>query len=830
MIPPRGEGPGRLLLVDGHHLAYRNFFAMNLTTSRGEPVGMVYGFARSLLKALREDGGRVVVVFDARAPSFRHEAYKAYKAGRAPTPEDFGRQLEMTKRLVDLLGFVRLEAPGYEADDVLGTLARKAEERGLEVVILTGDRDLFQLVSDRVSVLLPDGTRLTPKEVKERYGVSPENWVAFRALAGDPSDNIPGVKGIGPKTAAQLLEKWGSLENILNHLDQIQPPSLRKKLEEGLDDLRLSFGLARIRTDLPLEGDLDAFSPRLPDREGLKAFLENLEFGSLLHEFGLLEGIQPKEEAPWPPPRGAFLGFLLSRKEPMWAELLGLAAVQEGRVYRAPSPLEGLQSLPEIRGLLAKDLAVLALREGMEVVPSDDPLLLAYLLDPANTSPEGVARRYGGEFTEDPAERALLAERLYQTLFPRLSEELLWLYREVERPLSRVLAHMEARGVRLDISLLHALSREVQGEMDRLEAEIFRLAGHPFNLNSRDQLERVLFDELALPPVGRTEKTGKRSTAQGVLEMLRPAHPIVERILQYRELSKLKTTYIDPLPRLIHPKTGRLHTRFNQTATATGRLSSSDPNLQNIPVRTPLGQRVREAFVAEKGHLLLVADYSQIELRVLAHLSGDENLRRAFLEDQDIHTATAAWIFGVGPQEVEPGTRRVAKTVNFGVLYGMSAHRLSQELGIPYREAEGFIQRYFQGFPKVREWIQKTLEEGRERGYVQTLFGRRRYVPDLTSRVKSVREAAERMAFNMPVQGTAADLMKMAMVRLFPKIQPLGIHLLLQVHDELVLEVPKALAEEARALVKETLETVYPLAVPLKVEVALGENWREAKA
>ncbi|MEJ5336252.1 MAG: DNA polymerase I [Thermus sp.] len=828
---PLFEPKGRVLLVDGHHLAYRTFFALKgLTTSRGEPVQAVYGFAKSLLKALKEDGEVAIVVFDAKAPSFRHEAYEAYKAGRAPTPEDFPRQLALIKELVDLLGLVRLEVPGFEADDVLATLAKKAEREGYEVRILSADRDLYQLLSDRIHLLHPEGEVLTPRWLQERYGLSPERWVEYRALVGDPSDNLPGVPGIGEKTALKLLKEWDSLEAILKNLDQVKPERVREAIRNNLDKLQMSLELSRLRTDLPLEVD---FAKRWePDWEGLKVFLERLEFGSLLHEFGLLEAPKEAEEAPWPPPGGAFLGFLLSRPEPMWAELLALAGAKEGRVHRAEDPVGALKDLKEIRGLLAKDLSVLALREGLEIPPGDDPMLLAYLLDPGNTNPEGVARRYGGEWKEDAAARALLSERLWQALYPRVAEEerLLWLYREVERPLAQVLAHMEATGVRLDVPYLEALSQEVAFELERLEAEVHRLAGHPFNLNSRDQLERVLFDELGLPPIGKTEKTGKRSTSAAVLELLREAHPIVGRILEYRELMKLKSTYIDPLPRLVHPKTGRLHTRFNQTATATGRLSSSDPNLQNIPVRTPLGQRIRKAFIAEEGHLLVALDYSQIELRVLAHLSGDENLIRVFREGKDIHTETAAWMFGVPPEGVDGAMRRAAKTVNFGVLYGMSAHRLSQELSIPYEEAAAFIERYFQSFPKVRAWIAKTLEEGRKKGYVETLFGRRRYVPDLNARVKSVREAAERMAFNMPVQGTAADLMKLAMVKLFPRLRPLGVRILLQVHDELVLEAPKARAEEAAQLAKETMEGAYPLSVPLEVEVGMGEDWLSAKA
>nr|1TAQ_A Chain A, Taq Dna Polymerase [Thermus aquaticus] len=826
---PLFEPKGRVLLVDGHHLAYRTFHALKgLTTSRGEPVQAVYGFAKSLLKALKEDGDAVIVVFDAKAPSFRHEAYGGYKAGRAPTPEDFPRQLALIKELVDLLGLARLEVPGYEADDVLASLAKKAEKEGYEVRILTADKDLYQLLSDRIHVLHPEGYLITPAWLWEKYGLRPDQWADYRALTGDESDNLPGVKGIGEKTARKLLEEWGSLEALLKNLDRLKP-AIREKILAHMDDLKLSWDLAKVRTDLPLE--VDFAKRREPDRERLRAFLERLEFGSLLHEFGLLESPKALEEAPWPPPEGAFVGFVLSRKEPMWADLLALAAARGGRVHRAPEPYKALRDLKEARGLLAKDLSVLALREGLGLPPGDDPMLLAYLLDPSNTTPEGVARRYGGEWTEEAGERAALSERLFANLWGRLEgeERLLWLYREVERPLSAVLAHMEATGVRLDVAYLRALSLEVAEEIARLEAEVFRLAGHPFNLNSRDQLERVLFDELGLPAIGKTEKTGKRSTSAAVLEALREAHPIVEKILQYRELTKLKSTYIDPLPDLIHPRTGRLHTRFNQTATATGRLCCCDPNLQNIPVRTPLGQRIRRGFIAEEGWLLVALDYSQIELRVLAHLSGDENLIRVFQEGRDIHTETASWMFGVPREAVDPLMRRAAKTINFGVLYGMSAHRLSQELAIPYEEAQAFIERYFQSFPKVRAWIEKTLEEGRRRGYVETLFGRRRYVPDLEARVKSVREAAERMAFNMPVQGTAADLMKLAMVKLFPRLEEMGARMLLQVHDELVLEAPKERAEAVARLAKEVMEGVYPLAVPLEVEVGIGEDWLSAK-
>ncbi|RDI95047.1 DNA polymerase I [Meiothermus sp. QL-1] len=828
-----GQGPQRVWLVDGHHLAYRSYFAFGkLTTSRGEPTQAIYGFLRSLLKLLREDGDCVVVVFDAPAKTFRHEAYQGYKAGRAPTPEDFPLQLERIKELVDLLGLRRFELGGYEADDVIGTLARRAEEAGYPVRILTGDRDSFQLLSPRVSVVLPEGRVMTPEAVVERYGVGVDQWVDFRALVGDASDNLPGARGIGEKTAARLLSAWGSLEGLWAHLAEL-PPKVKRSLEESRESVELSRRLARIQTDLPIEFDFSGCHRREPNWAALREVLERLEFGSILRELGLLAAPPQAEEASWPPPPGAFLGYTLDRPQPMWARLTGLAAAAGARVYRARPEVGELGRFPELRALLAKDLSALALREGLWVPPGDDPLLLAYLYDPSNTDPASTLRRYGvGDWGDDPAQRAQAAEALWAALWPRIEEDarLVWLYREIERPLGAVLARMEARGVQLDTAYLQALSEELSKEMGYLEAAVHRLAGRPFNLNSRDQLEVVLYDELGLRAPGRKTQTGKRSTAASALEELRGQHEIVERILAYRELAKLKNTYLDPLPRLIHPRTGRLHTRFIQTGTATGRLSSQDPNLQNIPVRTELGRRIRRAFVAAPGMRLIAADYSQIELRVLAHFSEDENLIRVFREGKDIHTQTAAWMFGVAPEAVTPEQRRAAKTINFGVLYGMSAHRLAGELSISHAEAEQFIARYFASYPRVRAWIEKTLAEARERGYVETLFGRRRYVPDLNAPVKSVREAAERMAFNMPIQGTATgDLMRLAMVRLAPRLEALGAHLILQVHDELLVEAPAERAEEVAGVVREVMEGAWSFAVPLEVGVGIGENWLEAK-
>jgi len=827
------EPPERNLiwLVDGHHLAYRSYFALGkLTTSRGEPTQAIFGFLRTLLKLLKEDGNCVIVVFDPPTKTFRHDAFEEYKAHRAATPDDFYPQLEKIKKLVDLLGLKRLEIPGYEADDVIGTLARKAELEGYPVRILTGDRDSFQLLSEAVQVMLPDGRLMTPQAVQEKYGVTAAQWVDYRALVGDSSDNLPGARGIGEKTAARLLQEWGSLDALYENLEAL-PPKLRAILERNRNNVQLSHTLSEIHTDLPIELDFRDCHRREPDRMALRQALERLEFGSILRELNLLAALPTAQEAAWPPPPDAFLGYTLDRPQPMWANWLGLAAFAEGKGYRGQPSLHELQKFPEIRSIAAKDLSVLALREGVWVPPGDDPLLLAYLYDPANTEAAGTLRRYGaGDWSDDPLERAQAAHTLWQTLQGRIEEnpKIEWLYQHLEKPLSAVLARMEARGISLDTEYLLQLSEELGKEISYLEAEIHRLAGHPFNVNSRDQLEVILYDELKLSP-GRKTQTGRRSTAASALEELQGQHEIIERILSYRELTKLKNTYLDPLPRLLHPKTGRLHTRFNQTGTATGRLSSVDPNLQNIPIRTKIGRRIRKAFRAAPGMKLVVADYSQIELRVLAHLSGDENLIKVFREGKDIHAQTAAWMFGLDLDQVGGEQRRAAKTINFGVLYGMSAHRLSNELSIPYAEAERFIERYFASYPRVRAWIEQVLADARQKGYVETMFGRRRFVADLDARIRSVREAAERMAFNMPVQGTAADLMKLAMVKLQPELEGLEAHLVLQVHDELLVEAPAHKAERVARVMREVMQNAWALEVPLEVGTGIGENWLEAK-
>ena len=822
----------RVVLIDGHHLAYRNYFALgDLATSRGEPVQAVYGFARTLFKLLREDGDCVVVVFDTAAPTFRQEQYADYKAHRIPSPDDFRHQLEQIRHLVDLLGLYRLELPGYEADDVIGSLALQAERENYEVRVVTGDRDAFQLLTQGVKVILPDGSEMTPGAVQERYGISVEQWVDFRALTGDPSDNIPGARGIGPKTAAKLLATWPTLAEIMAHREETKG-KVKESLYASEANIWLSQELSRIQTDLPVGIDFAACRNSPPRTAELKAFLEELEFGSLLRELDLLEP-ELINEAAWPPPAGAFWGWSADRVQPMWAHLTGLAAAWSEGVATGPAEPRALAGFGPISTMSTKDLCVLAGKEGIDLEPGDDPLLLAYLIDPNNNDPAAAVARYGGgNYGNTAPERALASKKLFEIISPRVEAEpkLSWLYHQLEQPLQGVLAQLELRGVRIDREYLQDLSIELAGQIETLEKTITDYAGHPFNLNSAQQLEQVLFDELQLTPGKKTQKTGRRSTSAATLEALREEHPVVAALLEYRELQKLKGTYLDPLPALIHPQTGRVHTRFHQTGTQTGRLSSSDPNLQNIPVRTELGRRVRRAFLAEPGFVLVAADYSQIELRILAHMSHDQNLIEVFQEGRDIHSETAARLFGPQAAGVKGAARRAAKTINFGILYGMSAHRLSNELGIAYADAQKFIEAYFASYPGVKLFSESVLNQARERGFVETLFGRRRYVPDLNSRNRAAREAAERMAFNMPLQGTAADLIKLAMCEAQSELAKLDGFLILQVHDELVAEVPAEQAPAAARVLARVMENIYPLEVPLAVEAGFGANWFDAKA
>lgn len=901
--------PDTLVLIDGHALAFRSYFALPpLSNSKGEATHAILGFLRQTLRLARQSSNQIIVMFDPPGGSFRHEQYGAYKSGRAQTPSDLPGQIRRLRALVDALGWPRLEELGYEADDVIGSVTRMAEGRGLQVRIVTSDRDAYQLLDDHVRVIANDFSLIGPQEVLDKYGVTVRQWVDYRALTGDASDNIPGARGIGPKTAARILQEYGTLDAALEaaRAGTLEPGGTREKLLASEQDVLFSRDLSRMVTDLPLTVELGV--RRGPgDPEQLMALLDELELVSLKREVLALgqkeadslaaaatasipapDAFTPPPTEPWRTPGpDVTWGYVLSREDDLTADLVA-AATFDGEVARVapteertppPGALPAAEApadpalLPEaprtkaeqkaaekaaravekasqrlaalypptvsdtefigqrtVRAAGAKALAAHLSVRGTVVEPGDDPLLVAYLLDPANTNMPTVTERYLRQsWPGDAATRAAITHRLMADLPPQLDEPRRKLYAEMELPLSAVLARMEVRGVRLDSAYLRGLSIATAERLATLEAEIHGHAGREFPIRSRDQLETVLYDELGLASGKKTKLTGKRSTAVSALEPLRDEHPIIPALLEYRELEKLRGTYLDPLPNLVNPQTGRLHTTFAQTAVATGRLSSLNPNLQNIPIRSELGREIRKGFVADDGFCLISADYSQIELRLLAHIAEDRLMQQAFQEGADIHRRTAAQVLGLDEATVTPNQRRAAKTVNFGVLYGMSAHRLSNDLAIPYAEAATFIEVYFSTYPGIRRYIDRTLEFGREHGYVETLYGRRRYVPELKAQNRTLREAGERLAYNMPIQGTAADIIKLAMVQLDRRLETLGARLLLQVHDELLIEAPGNRAGEVAQLTREVMEGAAQLSVPLAVEVGAGPNWYDTK-
>lgn len=841
--PSQQDGTGAVVLVDGHALAYRSYFAISvLTTSGGESVQAIFGFLRQLLRLLRGGEQQVIVVFDAPAKTFRHDQFDGYKAGRAKTPDDLPGQIDRIRGLVDLLGLQRFEMPGYEADDIIGTIALRAAKEGMEVRILTSDRDAYQLVGDHIKVINSAGDLLGPEEIFEKYGVTVGQWVDYRALTGDASDNIPGARGIGPKTAAKLLQEHGTLDAVLEaaRAGTLKPRGAQDKIAAAVDDVQFSREMSRMVTDLGVDVQLGTPRGRL-DLPALLTELRLLEFNSLVRDVLALSSetdapptpeAEVPEQAAWQTPAGDVTwGYRLSREDDLTADLQEVAT-WDGTVARPleePDPAEFV-GVREVRAVNAKALATHLMVRGVRVLPGDDAMLMAYLLDSSVTTPSLACDKHLGHTWPDAAAgRAVAGARLEEAVAAKWTGREQALYADIEKPLSAVLAEMEVRGVRIDVAYLRALSEATGGRLASLEAQIHELAGHEFAISSRDQLEKVLYDELGLASGKKTKLTGKRSTAVSALEPLREEHPIVPAILEYRELSKLRGTYLDPLPSLVNPATGRLHTTFSQVSVATGRLSSLNPNLQNIPIRSEVGRDIRRGFIADEGFCLVSADYSQLELRLLAHIADDPEMQRAFSEGADIHRRTAAQVLGVPEEGVQPQQRRAAKTVNFGVLYGMSAHRLSNDLKIPYAEAAGFIGRYFDAFPGIRAYIERTLDFCRKNGYVETLLGRRRYVPEINASNKNVREAAERVAYNMPIQGTAADIMKLAMVRLEPELDHLGARMLLQVHDELLVEAPEGVAPEVAELLAREMKDAYALKVPLGVEVGTGPNWLETK-
>ena len=882
----------RLFLIDGSSYIFRAFYAIgHLSNSRGLPTNAIFGFTQMLLKVLKDHKpDYLVVTLDSKAPTFRSEVYKDYKANRPAMPEGLTPQIPYIKRIIEGYRMATLEMEGYEADDLIGTVAKGVESEA-DVVVITGDKDILQLVSDRIEVLdTMKEKRFGVEEVIQRFGVHPAQVVEVMGLAGDAIDNIPGVPGIGEKTAIQLIKTFGSIENLLDHLDQIRQKKLKENLETYKEQARLSRQLATIHIDVPITFQLNDFAISPPDVKSLREIFKELEFNKLLKDLPVEKGLNENDYR-LITDQNAFLALLEELRKakffaidlettsrfPMWADLVGisLSCVPHQAYYiplahRHPEATVQLP-LPWVLGHLKPILEDREVKKVGQNIKYEwivlkrhdihlqgilcDTMIASYLLNPTkhNHNLGEIAREYldrnvtdykevvgtgAKEVTFDnielerardySCEDADVSLQLSQVLLPKLGEGgFKDLFEQVELPLAIVLAKMERNGVKINMDLLKEFSKEVEVQLQQKMDRIYALAGEVFNINSSQQLGKILFDKLKLPVIKKT-KTGY-STDVEVLTKLSLRHDLPLEILGYRNLSKLKSTYIDALPRLIHPKTGRVHTSYNQTVTATGRLSSSDPNLQNIPIRAEEGSRIRQAFIPEKGWGIVSADYSQIELRILAHLSQDKTLMEAFRKDEDIHARTASEIFGVPMEKVTPPMRREAKVINFGIIYGMSAYGLSQQLGSEPKIAQAYIDEYFNKYTGVQTYIGNGLKEAREKGYVTTLLHRRRYLPDIYSPTVAIRQATERMAINTPLQGTAADIIKVAMIHIQNRIEELGLStkMIMQVHDELVFEVPEEELQKTLPLIQNEMESVMDLSVPLIVSIHSGKNWAE---
>ncbi|HEY0552811.1 MAG TPA: DNA polymerase I [Thermoanaerobaculia bacterium] len=880
--PPTEPRP-RLFLIDGYSNIFRAFYAIrNLSNSRGEPTNAVYGFVQMLKKLLREEDPELIGVALEGGRTFRSDKFEDYKANRAPMPEDLQSQLPWIRKLLAAYRIPTLELAGFEADDVLGTLSCRAAEAGYQVVLVSADKDLMQLVEPRVSLYHTGRLKLYgPQEVAEDFGVPPEKVADVLALMGDSIDNIPGVPGIGEKGAKTLIQEYGSLEDLLARAGEVTRKAYREGLQQHAEQARLSKELSTIHTNLDVPFDPEALHRDPPDVEALRQVLTELEFFSLVEELGPAgstvadgEELPAAEEAVtaevWTDRAGRLVGgevyvAVLGEERP-----LGLAVAVAGAepVLYADFRRDGLRdaALASLRGWIADPKTRLSghnLKEVLRLCPDPacqsalfDAMLVSYLLKPSvhghsldELALERLSRKaltakdVGWDKGQEPAvgdsrlsayaaERVEIARRMAEAMRRELEAgSLARVYTEIESPLVPVLLRMEEAGILLDSSYLREMSAELGKEIATLETDIFTAAGETFNLNSPQQLGVILFEKMGLPAGKKTQKTKSYSTGAEILETLaKGGYPIAQLLRRYRELTKLKSTYIDALPELVGAD-GRVHTRYNQAVAATGRLSSTNPNLQNIPVRTELGQRIRRAFIAPPGHVLLVADYSQIELRILAHIADEKALIDAFAAGQDIHRATAAVVLGVAPELVNAEQRRAAKTINFGILYGMSAYGLSTELGISSKEAERFITAYMGQYPGVKRYMEETLESAEREGKVETLYGRVRWMPDIKSKNWNLRENARRMAINARIQGTAADILKLAMIAVDRRLrdeQP-GAHLLLTVHDELVLEVPDEQVEAVAAIVKAEMEGVADLKVPLVADAGWGRSWYEAK-
>jgi DNA polymerase-1 len=870
------EDPKRLFLLDGHSLSYRAFFALpaTLATSTGQVTNAVYGFTSMLIKLLAEERPDLIAVaFDIGAPTVRLEKYAEYKAGRPEAPDEFRQQLGLIVEVVETLAIPVIGVEGHEADDAIATLALEASSRGIDTVIVTADRDFFQLVRPGITVMfnvkgISDIRLYDVDAVTERFGLPPEKYLDYVALKGDPSDNIPGVPGVGEKTASKLVQEFGSIEELLRTTEELKG-KLKSSIEAAGDQLTLNKELARLKTDVELPVGPEDCVMGDWDTEAVRRLFTSLEFRTLFErledagrsvkpaidvaEFDLRE-TTPDE-----------IGELLRAEGPTAIRFEGDAGEVHGIAVSAGG---GRAAYAEVKDLSvvadaladpgarawahgAKDLETAVLEAGGVLGGiTFDTLLAGYLLDPATANyplaelcerylganplasvdQEVEGQLFGASWRATAAEAAAIA-LLAPVMQERIDRANLGaLLEDVEMPLSSVLARMQANGVALDVAYLEEMASGVRERMVALRDEIYREAEEEFNLNSPPQLRAILYDKLGLSSGKKTPK-GQRSTDASVLEKLRGANPIVEALLQWRELDKLNSTYLEALPREVDPRDGRIHTTFNQTGAATGRLSSSNPNLQNIPVRTELGRQIRRAFVpGASHHVLLCADYSQIELRILAHLSGDQGLVAAFASGVDIHTATAARVFGLPDDQVDPGLRSRAKMVNYGLAYGMNAFGLASRLDIAPDEAQEIMDAYFASFPDIQDYLDRQVGRAAAEGFTETMLGRRRYIPELQNPNPRVRDLGRRMALNAPIQGSAADVFKLGMIRVDEALRASSLEckILLTVHDELVFEVAKDEAEDAAALVKAEMEAAYELTVPLRADIGWGSNWSEA--
>ena len=929
--------PPTLYLIDGHALAYRTYFALTgagagtsrWVTTAGEPTSGVFGFSSVLLRLLEQERPDYMAVAFDRGRTFRDDLYPAYKGTREKMPDDLRTQMDRIRELVDAFGIPRLEIDGYEADDVLGSVARKISREGMGVKIITGDKDLLQLVDKRVIVSLPgkqlaDSKDYLPMDVHDFLGVYPEQVVDYKAMIGDKSDNIPGVPGIGEKTAVALLEKYRTLDGIYDHLDDLKPAQ-RQKFQDGRANAELSQKLSRIVTDLDIEFDVQKARTNDFQPAAVEELFRQLEFRSLMkrlhavidllgvpHETtsGAQLGLFPAESVDQLPAPGididvsivdtpqalADLADLLKLAKAisfdmettstshMRSEIVGISmSIEPGKGYYIPighdpklgrqlplaDVIEALRApftdpeIPKLGHNLSFDYVVLA-RYGLEVTPlAFDSMIAEWVGDSSSRNLGlkglvwvrlnqqmveiedllGKGRKQltmaqvpiakAGAYAAADAEvvvrlRPILEKRIYEENSDKL-------FRDIEMPLVPVLAKMEMAGISLDIDFLHGMAQELDRDLAQIAQQVYQQVGEEFNLNSPQQLSHALFDRLKIPPpdgMRRKTASGSFSTAADILDSMRDAHPVVTWILDYRELAKLKSTYVDALPLEVNPQTGRVHTSYNQAGTVTGRIASSEPNLQNIPIRTDLGRKVRQAFIASPGHMLLGVDYSQVELRIVAHIANDDAMLKAFLDGQDIHATTAAAILGIPLEQVTGEQRRNAKAVNFGLIYGMSSFGLSRGTDLTLAEAENFVKAYFAQFPGVRAYIENTKQHAKKTGYVETLLGRRRYFPGLKDGTNYIlRNRLERECINSPIQGSAADIMKVAMLRVaaaLPEAQLKG-QMLLQVHDELVLEVPEDEIDRSARLVSQEMSSAYQLKVPLQTEVKVGKNWGQMK-